>query len=111
MQLPSAHTAIIRLEKLRNYLLSVTHPVGRSKARFFRAAGFNELNLNEFKEALLALCRTNEVQQVEKTPFGLKYVIDGVIHSPLGKELLITTVWIIVNDQETPRFVTAYPLK
>jgi hypothetical protein len=39
--LPNAHLAEIDPEKLRGYLLSSEHPVGRFKARFFTALGFS----------------------------------------------------------------------
>ena len=40
MLLPNADQAIIAPEKLRDYLLSVTHPVGKNKAVFFHALGY-----------------------------------------------------------------------
>jgi hypothetical protein len=39
--LPNAEHAEIDAAKLRHYLLSRTHPVGRFKARFFTALGFS----------------------------------------------------------------------
>ena len=40
MLLPNADRAEIDPAKLRDYLLSFTHPVGRFKARFFNALGY-----------------------------------------------------------------------
>ncbi|WP_416223734.1 DUF6883 domain-containing protein [Thermoflexus sp.] len=42
MPLPNAGNAYVPLSKITRYLLSETHSVGRAKARFFRALGFNE---------------------------------------------------------------------
>jgi hypothetical protein len=42
MPLPNAENAYVPLSKITRYLLSETHSVGRAKARFFRALGFNE---------------------------------------------------------------------
>lgn len=46
--LPNAEDAYIPWEKLTDYLLSETHAVGKAKARFFRAHGYNENNLHLF---------------------------------------------------------------
>ena len=40
MQLPHVSSATVDRAKVVDYLLSETHPAGRSKARFFRAFGF-----------------------------------------------------------------------
>ena len=40
MKLPRSLEAIVPERKLTGYLLSETHPVGRAKAKFFRALGF-----------------------------------------------------------------------
>jgi hypothetical protein len=41
MKLPNADKAYVPPNKLLDYLLSLSHPVGGSKARFFRSAGFD----------------------------------------------------------------------
>ena len=50
-KLPRADRAIIPPEKLTDYLLSTTHPVGSAKARFFRGHGFNDDNPELLAEA------------------------------------------------------------
>ena len=40
MQLPNAEQAVVDEVKIRTYLLSSEHPVGRFKAAFFRGLGF-----------------------------------------------------------------------
>ena len=40
MQLPWHERAIVEPEKIRDYLLSRAHPVGRIKAAFFESLGF-----------------------------------------------------------------------
>jgi hypothetical protein len=39
--LPNASRAVVPEAKITRYLLSETHPAGRSKARFFTAHGFS----------------------------------------------------------------------
>ena len=40
MKLPNADAATVDDAKVRDYLLSPEHPVGRFKARVFRSAGY-----------------------------------------------------------------------
>lgn len=42
MKLPNTRLALIPLEKLRGYLLSEVHPVGKFKAVFFRSLGYTD---------------------------------------------------------------------
>jgi len=52
MILPNADRAEISAQKLRDYLLSPNHPVGRFKARFFGALGFSAANWRDLEQAL-----------------------------------------------------------
>jgi hypothetical protein len=45
MNLPAADRALIQPEKLRDYLLSTEHPVGRFKAAFFWQDGLFQAGL------------------------------------------------------------------
>ncbi|MEK7812227.1 MAG: DUF6883 domain-containing protein [Candidatus Desantisbacteria bacterium] len=100
----------IGTEKLRQYLLSMTHPVGKSKAKLLRSIGFNESNVNMLKKNLVELALKNEVVDKKVSVHGTKYVIDGNIQSPDSIEITLRTVWIIDNDENILRFITAYPL-
>lgn len=56
MNLPNREDAWVPSEKISGYLLSDTHPVGKSKARVFRAVGFTEPGV--LAEQLLAVGHT-----------------------------------------------------
>jgi hypothetical protein len=109
VKLPRATEAIVPLQKLTEYLLSESHPVGSFKAVFFRAIGFSDASIDVFEKCLLELARYEDVIEIMQSPHGIKYVIDGKIATPLGGMAAIRTVWIIESDQDRPRFVTAYP--
>lgn len=47
MKLPFRKNAYIPEAKLVDYLLSETHPVGSSKAKFFRGLGYDEGNVKQ----------------------------------------------------------------
>jgi hypothetical protein len=109
MQLPHRENAVVAPEKLTHYLLSFSHPVGRSKAKFFQSHGFTRQNWALLEAGLLALARVQEVAETETTPHGTKYVLVGPVPTPAGEEVVLRTVWIIDHGQDVPRFVTAYP--
>jgi hypothetical protein len=111
MRLPNGANAYVPREKLVDYLLSETHAVGKSKARFFRGFGFDETNVTQLEQALLTIARRENVRDVNTSSHGVKYVIDGSIQTPNGAIVRIRTVWIIETEQDKPRFVTAHPLE
>ncbi|WP_407681176.1 DUF6883 domain-containing protein [Prochlorothrix hollandica] len=45
MLLPNREKAFIELPKLTDYLLSESHSVGKSKAKFFRELDFSQENI------------------------------------------------------------------
>jgi hypothetical protein len=109
VKLPNADRAFVPPEKLTDYLLSPTHPVGRLKAPVFWAFGFDAARTNLLEAALLELVRDSEVTKRELTLHGTKYVVDGPLTTPRGEPLLVRTVWIVEMGKTVPRFVTAYP--
>lgn len=109
MKLPSRENAYIPPLKLKGYLLSETHPIGKEKAKLFRSAGFNEGTAALLKEGLLAIARSGRVTDVIESPHGVKYIIEGEIKTPTGDSIKLKTIWIVDIGQERPRFVTAYP--
>ena len=111
LQLPNHPQAYVQSNKLKGYLLSETHAVGKAKAKFFRELGFNETNLEALEQALLNLARTQAVYETIETVHGAKYVIIGPIETPVEKTVTILTVWIIDTGEEAPRFITARPYK
>jgi hypothetical protein len=107
--LPNRENAFIQPAKLTGYLLSETHSVGKSKAKFFRQLGFNEENVEILEQELLRVARFQEINETITTTHGTKYTIVGTINTPSGKAVNVLTVWIIDANQENPRFVTARP--
>ncbi len=108
MLLPNAQGAVIDEAKLRGYLLSDVHPVGRFKARFFAALGFTEANWREFESALRAQHLTEPATPGTVEPFGQAYTIRAILKGPAGAAM-VTSVWFVRTDDAAARFVTAYP--
>lgn len=110
MKLPYRKNAYIPKAKLTTYLLSQTHAVGRFKSKYFRALGYDELNVNLLEEALRTVAQSQEVKEVLPTAYGTKYIIDGKIETPGGRAVKLRTVWILEEEQKRPRFITVYPV-
>lgn len=108
MALLNRNVAAIPAEKLRDYLLSSTHPIGRYKATFFRALGYDPNNWQVLADDLRSLLLLN-AEQLNVTEYGRKYATTGSITGPNGRLAEIVAVWIILAGEEMPRFVTAYP--
>lgn len=110
MELPDREKAYIPLSKLKDYLLSETHSVGKSKAKLLRSLGFNEMNIDILKQGLIAIAHLGDIKEAVSSPHGVKYIIDGLLKTPDGGSVRMRTVWIIDKVKDRPRFVTAYPL-
>jgi hypothetical protein len=101
--------AFVLWEKLRDYLLSATHPVGRNKARFFEAMGFSTANMDVLEAALLAHFRSYPAS-AQRTAFGKRLLIHGRMETPKGRQPFVTRVWMEIEDGANAyRFITAFP--
>jgi hypothetical protein len=109
MKIPHNEKSYVSEQKLTEYLLSETHAVGKSKAKYFRALGYNEANFRKLQEALADIAKSCEVVQEVPTSFGTKYIVDGQLLIPNGDTVRVRTIWIIEPIDDSPRFVTAYP--
>ena len=77
MKVPLGKKAYISKDKLIDYLLSETHPVGSSKAKFFRGLGFNETNIIQLEKSLLKIANMNDIKEARRIKYGTNYVIEG----------------------------------
>jgi hypothetical protein len=108
MKLPNFESAIVPPQKLRDYILSPVHPIGRFKSVFFRGLGYSS-DAYETLDADIRLLLVAEAELAEANKFGSKYLVRGLLTGPNGRSGLIVTVWIILSGEAEPRFVTAYP--
>jgi len=109
MKLPNHEEAYVQREKITEYLLSLDHAVGKGKAKFLRSHGFDMLNWRRLEQQLVSIAKLNDVGQEVRTQRGIKYVIDGLLHTPTGARVNLRTVWFVEFGQRRPRLITAYP--
>ncbi len=110
MRLPNADLAVVDRLKITEYLLNPEHPDNGGKAAFFFAHEFSQSYWEAFADALVRLALTGDVTESMETVHGKKYIVDGELENPAGKEAWVRSIWIIDAGTDFPRFVTAYPL-
>jgi hypothetical protein len=110
VKLPNHNQAVVPREKIVDYLLSLAHRDGRSKALFFSGFGFSVDDWQTLANALLRHAADHEVAKIEASQFGTRYIVEGELHAPDGRTPLVRVVWFIDTDEELPRLATAYPL-
>lgn len=108
-KLPAADRAVVESTKVAGYLLNPSHPDNGGKARFFEAVGFPASEPALLVAALKGLAISGEVVLQVASAHGQKYVVDGHLESPGGRQPFVRAVWIVDQGQERPRLVTAYP--
>lgn len=109
MNVPNAHNADVPDRKLTTYLLDHAHPQNKGKAAFYEIVGFTKENADDLRTALLSHVVDNEVAKSISTDFGIRYVVEGWMNCPNGKQYPIRSVWFVENGSEVPKLVTAYP--
>lgn len=109
MKLPAAERAVIEPAKIRDYLLSSSHPVGRFKAPFFASLGYTSANWRRLEEDLRDLAISGEAEFGKYSPYGQKYEIRATLRGSSGKSAEVLTVWIVLSGGNVPQFVTAFP--
>jgi hypothetical protein len=107
--LPGAEQAFIEEAKVRDYLLSSTHPIGRFKSVVFEALGYTHENWPLLAADLLSLARRGLAISGQTSPYGDKYEVSGTLQGPNGRTARFTTVWLVRPEGGFPRFVTAFP--
>ena len=107
-RIPNYERAVIEPRKLKDYILSATHPGGRFKAALFRQMGYTQKNRGQLVEDIRKQHLVLDAELAEKTKYGQKYIITGNIEGPNGKIMRLKSVWIILEGADFPRFITIY---
>lgn len=108
MRLPNCHKAVVEIEKLRDYSLNPNHPVGKHKARVFKAAlGITLSDAEWLRERALEIALSDDAIPGAASVFGDKYVIDSVLEYK-GMSAVVRFSWIIEFGTEFPRLTSCY---
>jgi hypothetical protein len=107
--LPNRTRAVVDAAKVRDYLLSGAHPVGRFKAAVFFALGYTAEGWPQLQADLLALAQGGDARPGQASQYGQKYEVSGTLRGPNGRQAVFTTVWFVPAGESNPRFITAFP--
>jgi hypothetical protein len=111
VKLPDFEKAEVPETKITEYLLNEAYPSNQGKAAFFLSFGFTLANWTALADALRNHAATHEVASVSATEHGSKYVVEGTLVTPDGRNPDVRTVWVVDAGETTPRLVTAYRLR
>ena len=107
MRLPGGERALIDPEKLRDYVLSRAHPVGRFKAAFFASLGY-EIDTWHDLDRACGSGRSSRSEAEDRTTYG-RNIAFGV--SWRGEQDARSNCLGLdhPHDETTPRLVTVTP--
>lgn len=108
-KLENADKALVEVAKLKDYLLSLTHPEGKAKAKFFKRFGFSEEKPEQLEVSLRMHGQTQPVVETKITEHGVKHILECNVQTPDGRNPCMRSVWIVEEGDNVPRLVTVYP--
>lgn len=106
MQLPNVEKALVSRRKTADYLLAPRKV--NDKSGFFLRLGFRRSRPQELERALLKHAKDNLVASATTNDFGHKYIVEGAIETPGGRNPMIRAVWQVNHGTDAPHLVTAY---
>ena len=107
----SAVTAIVPEEKLRDYVLSPTHPDGKAKADYLARIGYSQERWQQLEGDLRIQHLILEAKPGRVTPWGRKYEILGPLIGPNGGTAWVRTIWIVRHGELAARLITLIPAR
>jgi hypothetical protein len=85
--LPNSERAFIDPSKVRDYLLSASHPIGRCKANVFAALGYTRENWQGLRDDWLHLAQAGMASPSQPSSFGQKFEVSGNLVGPSGRSV------------------------
>ena len=108
--LPQHERAIVPIEKLRDYALDPNHPLGKNKARVFKAALGMERDHADVLAKILksSLFRSPAVRGLKK-PYGEHWTTYHEVVGLSGQPVVVTAAWIYrVEQADVPVLISCY---
>ncbi|MGK7946482.1 MAG: DUF6883 domain-containing protein [Microcystaceae cyanobacterium] len=109
MKLPNRKNAIIETSKLRDYLLNYSHKRGGTKAKLLLKNGYSQENWQQLEQDIRQTHLNQDIDIIKETVYGTRYEITAELLTPIGKKLLVKTVWQIDQGKTFPRLITLFP--
>jgi hypothetical protein len=71
------------------------HLYGRHKAFFFKNMGFSSESWEIMVFALRDHAQQSDVVRVDDTEFGTRYIVEGQLRTPNGRNPIVRVVWLL----------------
>lgn len=108
--LPAYVNARIDPIKLSGYCLSASHLRGRHKARVFaEVLGIDQADAEWFRLAILEGLAENDAVLQDRDDYGQRWKVDMLL-TRQNRRAVVRTIWILVEGETIPRFVTCWVL-
>ena len=108
--LPQHEKALIPIEKLRDYALDANHPMGKNKARVFKAAlGIERHHAEVLSKVLRSTLFRSPAVQDGKSLYGEHWTTYHEIVGLSGQPVVVTVAWIYrIEHADVPVLVSCY---
>lgn len=101
MKLPNREQAVIEPEKLTEYLLNLNHRRGGAKAQLLIRFGYTLDNWQQLAADIRRDHLELDVDDMQETPYGIRYKIRAALQTPTGELLMVRTIWQVDTGQTT----------
>lgn len=109
--LPNFQFATLEISRLEKYVLNEDHPIGKHKARLFKALlGIYRKDADWLRGEILSKVPHCDCEMSALDDYGIRYVVPMKI-TYFAKSCDLISVWIIRKQQLNPEFLTCYPVK
>jgi hypothetical protein len=109
MKIPNSDRAVIEPSKLIDYLLNPEHRKGGGKAKLPKQFGYSQENWQQLEIDIRNFHLSADVDIIKETMYGVRYEISTYLLTPVGRSILVKTVWQIDKDTDIPRLITLVP--
>lgn len=109
MEIPNSDRAVIEPLKLTEYLLNIEHKRGSAKAKLLLQFGYSLDNWHQLEADIRSFHLSADVNVVKETAYGTRYEVSAYLLTPIGRPLLVRTVWQIDMGTDFPRLITLVP--
>ena len=100
--------------KTKEYLLNLNHPIGCSKAKFFKdVLGYTEEDSRLFHKNIVKAIIGRKPMETQQTEYGVKHTYGTEIVGKNGNKIQAKVVVVVQKDKGriTYKIITVYPNK
>jgi hypothetical protein len=109
MKIPNSEGAVIEPSKLTDYLLNPEHKRGGAKAKLLIQFGYSQETWQRLETDIRESHLDADVDLVKETAYGTRYEVSAYLSTPVGRQLLVRTVWQTDKGTDFPRLITVIP--